>query len=99
MSMKTYRQLTEIYNLFQRKELSPQHPLIMELNKFEEIEGELREMFVDLQYTDDDDIEEQQAIREEIGNIEVRKKRQWSFLMESFKVNEYYHNYIEDKNG
>ena len=95
MNMKTYRQLSEIYELFRRKELSPHHPLIMDLNKFEEIEQELREMFVDLQYTDEDDIEEQQDIREEIGKIEVRKKRQWSFLMESFKVNEHYYNYLK----
>ena len=93
--MKTYRQLSEIYRLCRKKELSPHHPLIMELNKFEEIEDELREMFVDLQYTDEDDIEEQQDIREEIDNIEIRKKRQWSFLMESFIVNTYYHPYLE----
>ena len=97
--MKTYKQLTEIYDLFRKKQLSPNHPLIMELNKFEEIEDELRMMFVDLQYTEEDDIEEQQAIREEIHNIEASKKRQWVFLMESFKVNEHYNNYIEDKNG
>ena len=96
MNMKTYRQLSKIYELFQRKELSPHHPLIMELNKFEEIEGELREMFVDLQYTDEDDIEEQQSIREEIDNIEKRKKKQWSFLMESFVVNTHYHSYLGD---
>ena len=95
MNMKTYRQLSEIYRLFRKKELSPHHPLIMELNKFEEIEDELRMMFVDLQYTEEDDVEEQQAIREEIGNIEIRKKRQWSFLMESFIVNTYYHPYLE----
>ena len=96
MNMKTYRQLTDIYELFRKKDLSPHHPLIMELNKFEEIEDELREMFVDLQHADEDDIEEQQAIREEIGNIEIRKKRQWSFLMESFVVNAHYHSYLGD---
>ena len=96
MNMKTYRQLSEIYELFRKKELSPHHPLIMELNKFEEIEEELREMLIDLQYSEDDDWEEQQAIREEIDNIEFRKKRQWSFLMESFVVNTYYHPYLGD---
>ena len=96
MNMITYRQLSEIYRLFRKKELSPHHPLIMELNKFEEIEDELRMMFVDLQYTEEDDVEEQQAIREEIGNIEIRKKRQWSFLMESFVVNAHYHSYLGD---
>ena len=59
MNMKTYRQLSEIYSLFRKKELSPHHPLIMELNKFEEIEDELRMMFVDLQYTEEDDVEEE----------------------------------------
>ena len=94
MNTKTYRQLSEIYELFRRKKLSPHHPLIMEFNKFEEIEDELREMFVDLQYTEEDDVEEQQAIREEIDNIEKRKKRQWFFLMESFVVDTYYHSYF-----
>ena len=96
MNMKTYRQLSEIYDLFQKKKLSPHHPLIMELNKFEEIEDELKEMLEDLQYSEDDDWEEQQDIRAEIDKIEKRKKRQWFFLMESFVINTYYHPYLED---
>ena len=91
---KTYNQLTEIFKLYQKKDLSPFHPLIRELVKYEDILDELSEMTEDLEFVDEDDVEEQEAFREEIANLEKRKKRQWSFLMESFNVNEHYWNYL-----
>ena len=93
---KTYSQLTEIFKLYQKSDLSPYHPLISELVKYEDILEEIVEMKEDLTYTEDDDVEEQEALKEEIENLEKRKKRQWSFLMESFVVNTYYHPYLGD---
>ena len=91
---KTYNQLTEIFKLYQKKDLSPFHPLINELVKYEDILDEISEMTEDLSFVDVDDVEEQGAFKEEIANLEKRKKRQWSFLMESFSVNEHYWNYL-----
>jgi len=92
---KTYNQLTEIFKLYQKKDLSPFHPLIRELVKYEDILDELSEMTEDLGFVDEDDVEEQEAFKEEIASLEKRKKRQWGFLMESFVVNTYYHPYLE----
>jgi hypothetical protein len=49
----------------------------------------------DLSYTEADDLDEREALGEEIERLEKQKKRQWSFLMESFVVNAYYHPYFE----
>ena len=92
---KTYSQLTEVFKMYQKSDLSPYHPLINELVKYEDILEALAEMKEDLEYTDEDDVEEQEALKEEIQNLAKRKKRQWSFLMESFVVNTYYHPYLE----
>ena len=91
---KTYNQLTEVFKLYKNNDLNPYHPLILELVKYEDILEALIEMKEDLRYADEDDLEEQEALKEEITSLENRKKRQWSFLMESFKVNEYYWNYL-----
>ena len=91
---KTYNQLTEVFKLYKNNDLNPYHPLIRELVKYEDILEALIEMKEDLRYADEDDLEEQEALKEEITSLESRKKRQWSFLMESFKVNEYYWNYL-----
>ena len=91
---KTYNQLTEVFKLYKNNDLNPYHPLILELVKYEDILEALIEMKEDLRYADEDDLEEQEALKEEITSLESRKKRQWSFLMESFKVNEYYWNYL-----
>ena len=93
---KTYSQLTEVFKLYRKSDLSPYHPLIKELVKYEDILEALSEMKEDLEYADKDDVEEQDALKEEIENLEKQKKRQWSFLMESFVVNTYYHPYLED---
>ena len=93
---KTYSQLTEVFNLYKKNDLSPYHPLIMELSAYEDILEEIDEMKEDLEYAEKDDVEEQEAIKEEIQNLEKRKKRQWSFMMESFVVNTYYHPYLGD---
>ncbi len=93
---KTYSQLTEVFKMYQKSDLSPYHPLINELVKYEDILEALAEMKEDLEYTDEDDVEEQEALKEEIQNLEKRKKRQWSCLMESFVVNTYYHPYLGD---
>ena len=93
---KTYSQLTEVFKLYQKSDLSPYHPLIKELVKYEDILEEIAEMKEDLEYTEEDDAEEQEALKEEIQNLEKRKKRQWSFMMESFVVNTYYHPYLGD---
>ena len=93
---KTYSQLTEVFKLYQKSDLSPYHPLIRELVKYEDILEEIAEMKEDLEYTEKDDVEEQEALKEEIQNLEKRKKRQWSFMMESFVVNTYYHPYLGD---
>ena len=92
---KTYSQLTEVFKMYRESNLNPYHPLIMELVKYEDIIEDIVEMKEDLEYTEEDDIEEKEAIKEEIENLEKRKKRQWSFLMESFVVNTYYHPYLE----
>ena len=93
---KTYSQLTEVFKLYQKSDLSTYHPLIKELVKYEDILEEIAEMKEDLEYTEEDDAEEQEALKEEIQNLEKRKKRQWSFMMESFVVNTYYHPYLGD---
>ena len=91
---KTYHQLTEVFKLYQKSDLSPYHPLVMELVKYEDILENLSEMKEDLEHTEKDDVEGQDALKEEIEILEKRKKRQWSFLMESFVVNTYYHPYM-----
>ena len=93
---KTYNQLTEVFNLYQKSDLSPYHPLIMKLSAYEDILDELAEMQEDLDHTEEDDVEEQEALKEEIQNLEKRKKRQWSFLMESFIIDIHYHTYLGD---
>jgi len=92
---KTYHQLTDIFAMYQERNLNPYHPLIKGLVRYEDILNELSEMKEDLSYTEVDDLDEREALGEEIENLEKQKKRQWSFLMESFVVNTYYHPYFE----
>ena len=92
---KTYHQLTDIFKLYQERSLNPYHPLINGLVRYEDILGELAEMKEDLSYTEEDDLDEKEALEEEIQSLEKQKKRQWSFLMESFVVNVHYHSYFE----
>ena len=91
---KTYHQLTDIFTLYQEHNLNPYHPLIKGLVRYEDILDELSEMKEDLSYTEADDLDEREALEEEIESLEKQKKRQWSFLMESFVVNAYYHPYM-----
>jgi len=81
--------------MYQERNLNPYHPLIKGLVRYEDILNELSEMKEDLSYTEADDLDEREALGEEIERLEKQKKRQWSFLMESFVVNAYYHPYFE----
>ena len=91
---KTYHQLTDIFAMYQERNLNPHHPLIKSLVRYEDILDELSEMKEDLAYTEEDDLDEKEALEEEIESLEKQKKRQWSFLMESFVVNTHYHPYM-----
>ena len=95
MKTKTFNQLSKILSIFKQRDLSPYHPLIMKLSKFEEIEEEIVEMKVDYKYSDEEDIEEREAIKEEIDNLEKRKRKQWNHLMESFVIDNDYWKYLK----
>jgi len=91
---KTYHQLIDVFKMYQERNLNPYHPLINDLVRYEDILDELSEMKEDLSYTEADDLDEREALEEEIESLEKQKKRQWSFLMESFVVNTHYHPYM-----
>ena len=92
---KTYHQLIDVFKMYQERNLNPYHPLINGFVRYEDILDELSEMKEDLSYTEADDLDEREALEEEIESLEKQKKRQWSFLMESFVVNVHYHSYFE----
>ena len=95
---KTYHQLTDVFKMYQQSKLSPYHPLINELVKYEDILNELAETQDDLQYAKDKgDLEEEvEDLEEVVEELEGMKKKQWRHLMESFVVNAYYHPYLGD---
>ena len=95
---KTYHQLTGIFEIFKTRKLSPYHPLINELVKYEDILNELDETKDDLQYAKDkgDMEEEVEDLEEVVLELEGMKKKQWRHLMESFVVNAHYHPYTGD---
>ena len=95
---KTYHQLTEVFKLYKKSDLSPYHPLIKEMVKYEDILDELVETKEDLQYAKDKgDMEEEVTDLEEVvQELEGMKKKQWRHLMESFVVNAHYHPYLGD---
>ena len=92
---KTYHQLTDIFKMYQNKNLDPYHPLIKELVKYEDILDELSETKDDLQYAKDkgDMEEEVDDLVEVVEELEGMKLKQWRFMMESFVVNTHYHPY------
>ena len=92
---KTYHQLTDIFKMYQNKNLDPYHPLIKELVKYEDILDELAETKDDLQYAKEngDMVEEVEDLVEVVEELEVMKKKQWRHMMESFVVNTHYHPY------
>jgi len=95
---KTYHQLTDVFKMYQQSKLSPYHPLINELVKYEDILNELSETQDDLQYAKDkgDMEEEVEDLEEVVQELEGMKKKQWRHLMESFVVNAHYHPYTGD---
>tara|TARA_B100000674_G_scaffold386738_1_gene330238 strand:- start:1290 stop:1592 length:303 start_codon:yes stop_codon:yes gene_type:complete len=95
---KTYHQLTEVFKLYRKSDLSPYHPLIKELVKYEDILDELAETEEDLQYAKDKgDMEEDVAdLKEVVEELEGMRLKQWRYMMESFVVNAYYHPYLGD---
>ena len=95
---KTYHQLTGVFEIFITRKLSPYHPLINELVKYEDILNELAETKDDLQYAKDkgDMEEEVEDLEEVVQELEGMKKKQWRHLMESFVVNAHYHPYLGD---
>ena len=96
MRTKTYDQLTLIFERFRQRALSAYHPIISDLVKYEDILDELSEMREDLEYADPDDIEERQAIVEEISTIDKRRLKQWQYMMERFVVDAHYYDFIGD---
>ena len=96
MRTKTYDQLTIIFERFRRRELSAYHPIMSDLVKYEDILDELSEMREDFKYTEDDDIEEKEAILEEITSIDKRRLRQWQYMMKRFVVDTHYYDYINE---
>jgi len=95
---KTYHQLTDVFKMYQESSLSPHHPLIKEMVKYEDILDELAETQDDLQYAKDkgDMEEEVEDLVEVVEELEGMKKKQWRYLMESFVVNAHYHPYLGD---
>jgi chemotaxis protein histidine kinase CheA len=95
---KTYHQLTDVFKMYQERRLSPYHPLIKELVKYEDILNELAETQDDLQYAKDKGNmeEEVEDLVEVVEELEGMKKKQWRHLMESFVVNAHYHPYLGD---
>jgi chemotaxis protein histidine kinase CheA len=95
-SARTFNQLTQIFKIFQDRKLSPHHPLIRALVRYEDIINELAETRDDLQYAKDkDDMEEEvEDLKEVIQELERMKKKQWSHMMESFIKDAYYYDYI-----
>ena len=94
---KTYHQLTEVFKLYQKSDLSPYHPLIKEMVKYEDILDELAETQDDLQYAKDKGNmeEEVEDLEEVVQELEGMRLKQWRHMMESFVVNTYYHPYLE----
>ena len=95
---KTYHQLTDVFKMYQESKLSPYHPLINGLVKYEDILNELAETLDDLQYAKDkgDMEEEVEDLEEVVEELEGMKKKQWRHLMETFVVNAHYHPYLGD---
>ena len=95
---KTYHQLTGVFEIFKTRKLSPYHPLINELVKYEDILNELAETKDDLQYAKDkgDMEEEVEDLEEVVLELEGMRLKQWRHMMESFVVNTYYHPYLGD---
>jgi len=95
---KTYHQLTGIFEIFKTRKLSPYHPLINELVKYEDILNELAETKDDLQYAKDkgDMEEEVEDLEEVVQELEGMRLKQWRHMMESFVVNAHYHPYLGD---
>ena len=95
-SARTFNQLTQIFKIFQDRKLSPYHPLINELVKYEDILNELAETQDDLQYAKDkgDMEEEVEDLEEVIQELEGMKMKQWRYMMESFIKDAYYYDYI-----
>ena len=93
---KTYHQLTDIFEIFKTRKLSPYHPLIAELVKYEDILDEIAETQDDLQYAKDkgDMEEEVEDLEEVIQELEGMKMKQWRYMMESFIKDAYYYDYI-----
>lgn len=95
---KTYHQLTRIFGIFLDRKLSPYHPLISEMVKYEDILDELTETKDDLQYAKDkgDMEEEVEDLEEVVQELEGIRLKQWRHMMESFVVNAHYHPYLGD---
>ena len=95
---KTYHQLTGVFEIFKTRKLSPYHPLINELVKYEDILNELDETKDDLQYAKDKGNmeEEVEDLEEVVQELEGMRLKQWRHMMESFVVNAYYHPYLGD---
>ena len=95
-SARTFNQLTQIFKIFQDRKLSPYHPLISELVKYEDILNELAETQDDLQYAKDkgDMEEEVEDLEEVIQELKGMKMKQWRYMMESFIKDAYYYDYI-----
>ena len=96
MYKKTYSQLTFIFEMFRRNQLSPYHPIMSDLIKYDDIIEELFELRDDLKDTDKNDIEEIDALNEAIKELDARKKSQWRHMMERFVVNTHYYPYLEE---
>ena len=95
---KTYHQLTDIFKIFKNRKLSPYHPLIAELVKYEDILDEIAETQDDLEYAKGkgDMKEEVEDLEEVVQELEGMRLKQWRHMMESFVVNAYYHPYLGD---
>ena len=77
---KTYHQLTEVFKLYQKSDLSPYHPLINELVKLEDIIDELHETRDDLKYAKDkggmeEEVEDLEEVVQELEDLEYSVAR------------------------
>ena len=95
---KTYDQLTNIFKLYQERNLSPYHPLIKALVEYEDLLNELSETLEDLQYAKGklDMEEEVEDLEEVVVELEGMKIKQWRHMMEIFIVNAHYHPFLDE---
>jgi len=92
----TFKQLSEIFEIFKTRKLSPYHPLINHFVRYEDTLNEIAETQDDLDYAKEkDDMEEEiEELEKIIKELESQRLSQWRAMMESFVINTHYEPYV-----